>query len=97
MFPSYVEVDAPQQQNGNDCGMYVLAVAAALCRGFSGSRQITSDLGGGSADTAAAATWKLSEQHEADLLQHITPAAVQRMRQDLLKIIEHLAAETGSG
>lgn len=95
MFPGFVEVDIPQQQNGNDCGMYVLAVTRRLCDHVASSKAAVVSANEGSAGAAAAGTWELSEQQENELLQQITPAAVRSMRDELLRVIEELAVGTG--
>jgi hypothetical protein len=100
MFPAFVEVAAtPQQQNSNDCGVYVLAVARELCSSLAAAQQQQQDEGGGAA--AEPCCWQLSDQQEAEMLQGITPLGVAHMRDELLAVITALAdaaaaAETGS-
>jgi hypothetical protein len=98
-----VEVAAtPQQQNSNDCGVYVLAVARELCSSLAAAQQQQQqqqDEGGGAA--AEPCCWQLSDQQEAEMLQGITPLGVAHMRDELLAVITALAdaaaaAETGS-
>jgi hypothetical protein len=95
MFPSFVEVAAmPQQQNNNDCGLYVLAVARALCDSLAQAQQQQQQQDG-AADVAGC--WQLSEEQEAELLQGITPAGVSKLRDELLDVISTLAGSAAAG
>uniref|UniRef100_A0A383VRG5 Ubiquitin-like protease family profile domain-containing protein n=1 Tax=Tetradesmus obliquus TaxID=3088 RepID=A0A383VRG5_TETOB len=90
LFPSFVEVAAmPQQQNSNDCGMYVLAVARALCDSLANAQQQQQQQQDESA-SAQPCCWQLSKEQEAALLHGITPAGVAEMRDELLAAISSL-------
>lgn len=98
LFPEYIEASCPQQQNSNDCGMYVLAVTRALCDDIAANRprSIEDSVADTAEQTPTAAAgavtrWELSEQQEADLLRHITPAAVTAMRKEILLVIDDLS------
>jgi hypothetical protein len=84
-----VEVAAtPQQQNDNDCGVYVLAVARELCSSLAAQQQQQDDDGSAAGEPYC---WQLSEQQEAEILQGITPSGVAHMREELLDVIAALA------
>eukprot|EP00775_Hariotina_reticulata_P003578 gene3578-3844_t len=86
-FPPFVEVQAtPQQQNGHDCGVYVLAVAQALCEAIS-QGNVQADQGDHNA--AAVGNW---EQREKTILTSITPEVAVRLRQQISDDIRRLAA-----
>ncbi|CAH9109339.1 unnamed protein product [Cuscuta epithymum] len=43
-IPEFVEVPSPQQKNGYDCGIYVIAIARAICQWFSSPRNNNRDV-----------------------------------------------------
>ncbi|CAH9073244.1 unnamed protein product [Cuscuta europaea] len=43
-IPEFVEVPSPQQKNGYDCGIYVIAIARAVCQWFSSTRNNNKDV-----------------------------------------------------
>jgi hypothetical protein len=93
MLPSFEEVAAtPQQQNSNDCGVYVLAVACELCSSLATAHQQQQQQQQGDVSAAAEpCCWQLSEEQETDMLQGITAAGVAHMREELLAVITALA------
>jgi len=95
--PSFTQVAAmPKQQNGYDCGLYVCAVADALCSLQTQQQAActqpssgpgTPDNGSGGGGSAVS-----YEQQEAAVLQTISSASVVQLRQQMLDLIRRLAA-----
>lgn len=91
----------PSQQNGYDCGLYVCAVAEALCsitaqqqeqhqqQEAQGNQQPSQQAEGGScSDTSARFA-----QQEQEALQIITSGYITELRQKMLRVIEDLAEQ----
>jgi sentrin-specific protease 8 len=112
--PTYVHVAGmPQQQNSYDCGLYMCAVAAALCalaqaqQHAEGGGGTGSSSGAGTAAAAAAAAVAAAaraagldkgyEAAERAALQGITPHSVAQLRQQMLALIESKAAAVAAG
>ena len=81
--PEFVEVHGmPQQMNSHDCGVYVLAVTAALC----GCIADEAAAAGGALAGAAA----LLPAREPGVLAVVTPQAVHNLRRRIIHAIRLL-------
>lgn len=69
----------PSQQNGYDCGLYICAVAEALCKLAAQQQQQHDDVG--------------VEEQERQALQSISPECISNLRVNLLRVIEELAKQ----
>jgi sentrin-specific protease 8 len=101
MAVSHAPTSAPRQQNGYDCGLYVLAAANAILDTHSGGGAHPS----GTGDVSTSATRGGGEGGEekaptSALAQHldsITPAFIEDFRFELLDLIETLSELEGGG
>ncbi|KQJ92685.1 NEDD8-specific protease 1 [Brachypodium distachyon] len=73
----FVEAPTPTQRNGHDCGVYVLAVARAICGWWRSSRRRENQQGGGG-------DWF------ATMMEEVDAESVGAMRAELLQLIHRL-------
>ena len=74
----------PQQKNGYDCGLYVIAIVEEFCRCIHGSQQVN-----GSVDDAKA-LWKSIADH---LHRRITSDSINQRRQQLKSLLERMSVD----
>lgn len=81
---------APRQANGHDCGLYVLAVADAVCSARAAERETAAAAGSGRGDDLGGGAGEAGLSLERRL-NAITPAFVEGFRFELLDLVETLS------
>ncbi len=107
--PRYVDVSMPSQTNSYDCGVYVLAMARAVCEWHGQEQQQQGQgrqqegcgegAGGGGGAVAwggggeAGSGWAGWEAEERRLGSWLTPGSVGALRREVLQLVRSKAAE----